>query len=171
MPRRAPRRMMTKAKITHADWRRYWMEAILTQTGKTVCTAEKPCRSNPCRPILGACMKCTAMYGNGCRMHGTAITKVHPRMAVSGSLLPGLGHGSGLARAVCCVAGLGAPARGAAVLRTVAATSPTTRTTSLAFVAPEFSREPGQQARARQAKTDRREAERVFLSVAACRVD
>ena len=53
-----------------------------------------------------------------------------------------VGGGRMLARPVCCAAGLGTTTRGTAVLRTVTTTSPTTRTTTLAFVAPELTTKP-----------------------------
>ena len=56
-----------------------------------------------------------------------------------------------LARAVWFAAGPGSASRGSAVLRSVTSTSPTSGTSTLAFVAPEFSREPGRQARAERA--------------------
>ena len=47
-----------------------------------------------------------------------------------------------LARPVWFAAGLGTTTRGTAVLRTVTTTSPTTGTTTLAFVAPELTTKP-----------------------------
>ena len=45
---------------------------------ETASTGERPWKSARCRPTPGACMRCTATSGSGCRTAGTTATKARP---------------------------------------------------------------------------------------------